>query len=95
MNTDRHTEAEVKAAMDSINNSLSNLTTNLPSIDSVASDLRSAWSTETGTRRALQLESSIMVINDNLTEIKRILAELNNSKVNYSLKSNKEKVGVE
>ena len=92
---DRHTEAEVKAAMDSINNSLSNLTTNLPSIDSVASDLRSAWSTETGTRRALQLESSIMVINDNLTEIKRILAELNNSKVNYSLKSNKEKVGVE
>ena len=95
MNTDRHTEAEVKAAMDSINNSLSNLTTNLPSIDSVASDLRSAWSTETGTRRALQLESSIMVINDNLTEIKKILDELNNSKVNYSLKSNKEKVGVE
>ena len=92
---DRHTEAEVKAAMDSINNSLSNLTTNLPSIDSVASDLRAAWSTETGTRRALQLESSIMVINDNLTEIKKILDELNNSKVNYSLKSNKEKVGVE
>ena len=80
-----HTEAEVKAAMEIINNSLSNLTKDLPSIDSVANDLKAVWSTETGTRRALQVGGAIMVINDNLTKIKRILAELNQSKVNYSL----------
>ena len=82
-----HSESEVRAATESLNNALSSVSANNQAlhIGNLAGDLSSVWPTDKGISFAQSITSAAEELENSLNDIQNLITTLNGYNVNYTL----------